>query len=115
MASANGAMLRKAIPVAACIVLVLLSMGPPVMADIQDECRAACLPPCNDFVSDACNIVTRIAPVLQLKKSFLRECKEQVSPVCVPTCIRFCIGFSMLPGAPTPAPASTAAPPPCKP
>jgi hypothetical protein len=117
MASANAAVLRKGVPAAACIVLVvLLSMGPPATADIQEQCRAACHPPCNDFVSEACNIIARNNLILNLKlvkKSFLPKCKELVSPVCVPTCVRFCVGFSMLPtttGAPTPAPASAAVP-----
>ncbi|CAL4986187.1 unnamed protein product [Urochloa decumbens] len=106
-------MLRMAVPVAACIVLLLLSMGPPVMANAQDDnCRPACVRACTDFVSQTCKKVTDIAPILKLLPLFLVKCKEQVSPLCVPTCNNFCM--MLTPGAPAPAPAG-AAPPPCKP
>ncbi|CAL4979024.1 unnamed protein product [Urochloa decumbens] len=114
--SANGDMLRMAVPVAACIVLVLLSMGPAsVMAnnDAQDNnCRPACVRACNDFASQTCKKVTDIAPILKIVPSFLHKCREQASPLCVPTCNNFCM--MLTPGAPAPAPAR-AVPPPCKP
>ncbi|CAN6381958.1 unnamed protein product [Urochloa humidicola] len=114
MASANGAMLiRMVVPAAACIALFLLSMGPPVMADIQDDCRLACVRECTDFVSKACKKVIVIAPILKIKPSFLQKCKVQVSPMCIPTCNHFCINLTL--GAPTPRRASPAPPPRSKP
>ncbi|CAN6373337.1 unnamed protein product [Urochloa humidicola] len=108
----NGAVLRLAVPVAACIALVLLPMGPPVMADVQDVCRSDCLIECTDLVSTACEKVIGIAPVLKSLPSFLEECKAQVTPTCSTiTCNNICIGLK--PCTPAPPPASPA--PPCTP
>ncbi|CAO2142619.1 unnamed protein product [Urochloa humidicola] len=113
-ASPNGAMLRMAVPVAACIVMVLLSMGPLVKAnDAQDDnCLPACVRACTDFASQACKKIIGNTLILKLVPSFLQKCKEQVSPLCAPTCNNFCM--MLTPSAPAPAPTG-AAPPPCKP
>ncbi|CAL4979021.1 unnamed protein product [Urochloa decumbens] len=105
---------RKAVPVAACIALVLLSMGLPAMADIQDDCRATCVPICNGLATDVCNAVTDIAPILNSLDFFFTTCKVRVSAICIPVCINVCSLNTLTPGAPTMAPAG-AAPPPCKP
>ncbi|TKW02187.1 hypothetical protein SEVIR_8G229800v4 [Setaria viridis] len=116
MAPANGAVLQKVVPVATCIALVLLSMGSPAMADIQDDCRATCRPLCDGFSSDVCNAVIGIAPtILNNLNFFFTTCKVRVSGLCTPVCVNVCSLNTLSPGAPTPAPASTAAPPPCKP
>ncbi|PUZ45683.1 hypothetical protein GQ55_8G244900 [Panicum hallii var. hallii] len=50
MASASGAALRKKKAAPACITLVLLSMGPPAMANTEKDCRAFCITQCSGFV-----------------------------------------------------------------
>ncbi|RCV39370.1 hypothetical protein SETIT_8G218600v2 [Setaria italica] len=105
MAPANGDVLQKVVPVATCIALVLLSMGSPAIADIQDDCRATCRPLCDGFSSDVCNAVVDIAPtILKNLNFFFTTCKARV----------FGLLNTLSPGAPTPAPA-IAAPAPSKP
>jgi hypothetical protein len=51
-------------------------MGPPpVLADLQDECRVTCRPTCDGFSSDVCNTVTDIAPILKTLNFFFTTCK----------------------------------------
>ncbi|RCV39374.1 hypothetical protein SEVIR_8G230000v4 [Setaria viridis] len=114
MASANGAVLQKVVPVATCIALVLLSMGSPAMADIQDDCRPTCVPICQGLATNVCNAVIDLIHI-QLPVDIFPTCKVRVSAICDPVCINVCSLNTLSPGAPTPAPASTAAPPPCKP
>jgi hypothetical protein len=113
---AAATMLKMAI-VAACIALVLLSMGPPpVLADLQDECRVTCRPTCDGFSSDVCNTVTDIAPILKTLNFFFTTCKVRVSGLCSALCVNICSLNTLTLGTPTQlAPASAAAPPPCKP
>ncbi|CAL4979019.1 unnamed protein product [Urochloa decumbens] len=114
---ASSAMFRMAIPVAACMVLVLLSMGSPVMADIQDDCRAICRPKCDELTSDVYTSLKEILPtILSNLDAFGTSCKVRVSTLCRTFCMSVCTLNTFTPaGAPTPAPGSTAAPPPCKP
>ena len=121
MASASGAALRKkkVVPAAAlCIMLVLLSMGPPAMADIQDDCRAFCIPQCNGLASNTCSAIIDLASVLKTLPFFTETCNVRVAQLCLPVCLNACTLNTLTPpGAPTPArePAPAgAAPPPCK-
>ncbi|KAG2563913.1 hypothetical protein PVAP13_8KG373800 [Panicum virgatum] len=114
MASARGAALRKkkVVPVAAlCTMLVLLSMGPPAMADIQQDCRAFCIPQCNGLASNTCNsnTITDLASILKTLPSFTQTCNVRVAQLCLPVCMNACTLNTL-----TPAPAG-AAPPPCMP
>ncbi|CAO2142622.1 unnamed protein product [Urochloa humidicola] len=108
MANPNGAMLRMAVSVAACIALVLLSMGPLVMADVQDDCRVICRPKCDGFSSEVCNEITLIAPIVKTLDFFSMTCKVRVFGLCTGLCINVCSLNTL-----TPAPSSTPAPPPC--
>ncbi|CAL4979018.1 unnamed protein product [Urochloa decumbens] len=113
MANPNAAKLRMAIPVAACIALILLSMGSsPVMADVQDDCRVICRPKCDGFTTEVCNAVTGIAPILKTLDLFM-TCKVRISGICSALCINICSLNTLTPSAPTPAPSSSAVPPPC--
>ncbi|PUZ45682.1 hypothetical protein GQ55_8G244800 [Panicum hallii var. hallii] len=117
MAPASGAVLRKVAPVAACIMLVLLSMGPLAMADIQDDCRVFCIPRCNAFASNTCSTITGIASILNGLPFFRETCTVRVAQLCLTFCINICTLNTLTPGAPTPARAPApagAAPPPCK-
>ncbi|RCV39366.1 hypothetical protein SETIT_8G218200v2 [Setaria italica] len=115
MASASGALLRKVIPAAACILLVLLSMGPPVMADIQSDCRAICTPRCRGLASDGCNSIIELAPAILKPLNLLPTCEVRINQLCLTLCYNVCTLNTLTPpGAPSPAPASAAAPPPCK-
>ncbi|TKW02183.1 hypothetical protein SEVIR_8G229400v4 [Setaria viridis] len=115
MAPANGDVLQKVVPVATCIALVLLSMGSPAIADIQDDCRSTCRPLCDGFSSDVCNAVVDIAPtILKNLNFFFTTCKARVFGLCTAVCINVCSLNTLSPGAPTPAPA-IAAPAPSKP
>ena len=107
-----AAVLKLAI-IADCVVLVLLSMGPVAMADIQDDCREICRPKCDDFTTRVCNTVIDIAPILRTLDFFFTTCKVRVSAQCTNLCINICSLNTLTPSAPTPAPAG-AAPPPCK-
>ncbi|CAL4982878.1 unnamed protein product [Urochloa decumbens] len=115
MANPNGAMLRMAVPVAACIALVMLSsMGAPVMADVQEDCRVICRPKCSDFTSQVCNAISDIArPIVETLDFISRTCKVRVLGLCTGLCINVCSLNTLTPSAPTPAPSSAAAPPPC--
>ncbi|TKW02180.1 hypothetical protein SEVIR_8G229200v4 [Setaria viridis] len=115
MDSASGALLRKVIPVA-CILLVLLSMGSPVMADIENDCRAICIPRCSGLASDGCNSIIELAPTILKPLNLLPTCEVRIAQLCLPLCMNVCTLNTLTPpGAPTPAPVSAAAPPPCKP
>ncbi|RCV39365.1 hypothetical protein SETIT_8G218100v2 [Setaria italica] len=109
MASANGAMLS----VVACIALVLLSMGLPVMADLQTECRMICRPRCERFATEVCTNLIDIVPIVNLS-FFYTTCQVRISAACTALCINICTLNTFTPDAPTPAPA-THPPPPCKP
>ncbi|OEL21269.1 hypothetical protein BAE44_0017713 [Dichanthelium oligosanthes] len=105
--------------VAACIALVLLSMGPPAMADIQDKCRVFCQPKCDGFTTEVCRSLLDIVPIVNLD-FFFRTCKVRVSSPCSFLCINVCSldTFTPTPTPPPPPPPSTPAsppPPPCKP
>ncbi|CAL4982879.1 unnamed protein product [Urochloa decumbens] len=113
---ASSPVLKMVVPVAACVVLVLLSMGSPVMADIQDDCRTICRPKCDDLTSDVCTSIKEILPtILSNLDAFGMTCRVRVSTLCRTLCINICTLNTLTPGAPTPAPGSAAAPPPCKP
>jgi hypothetical protein len=114
MASGNGAVVRKVIAVHACIMLVIcmLSMGPPVMGDIQNDCRAICIPKCNTLASDGCNIIIQVAPTLL---NLLPMCEVRIAQLCLTLCMNVCTLNTLSPPAPTPAPPAGTAPPPCKP
>ncbi|KAG2563916.1 hypothetical protein PVAP13_8KG374300 [Panicum virgatum] len=118
MASASGAALRKkVVPVAASIMLVLLSMGSPAMADIQDNCRAFCIPQCNAFASKACDLIIDLASLKNNLPFFNQTCNVRLAQLCLPVCMNACTLNTLTPGAPTPARAPApagAAPPPCK-
>ncbi|RCV39371.1 hypothetical protein SETIT_8G218700v2 [Setaria italica] len=107
MSSASGALLRKVIHVAACTVLVLLSMGPPAMADMNDDCAAICRPACDGFTSEVCGSLNGTLPVLGNIGFFYTTCKVRVSSACRTLCFNVCTLNTL-----TPAPGSTAAPPP---
>ena len=115
MASARGAALRKkkVVPVAVlCTMLVLLSMGPPAMADIQQDCRAFCIPQCNGLASNTCSAIIDLASVLKTLPFFTETCNVRVAQLCLPVCLNACTLNTLTP-ARAPAPAG-AAPPPCK-
>lgn len=109
MASPNDAMLRKAIPVAACIMLVLLSMGPLAMADIQNDCRAICGPKCDGLASDVCNSVIELAPAILKPLNILPTCVVRVDTLCRTLCMNVCTLNTLTPSGPTPAPVSATA------
>ncbi|CAO2142618.1 unnamed protein product [Urochloa humidicola] len=112
--SANGTGLKlHIVPVAACMVLVLLSMSSPVMADIQDDCRTICRPKCDEFTSEVCTSIKTILPTVSNLGFFDTTCKVRVSTLCRTLCMSICTLNTLTPGAPTPAPGSAAAPPPC--
>ncbi|CAN6373338.1 unnamed protein product [Urochloa humidicola] len=116
MASANGAMLRTAAPVTACVMLLLLSMASyPVMAEVEDDCGTICRPRCDGFTSEICRSLSEILPVLSNLDSFKTSCKVRVSTLCRTLCYGTCTLNTLTPGAPMPAPGSAAAPSPCKP
>nr|TKW02182.1 hypothetical protein SEVIR_8G229300v2 [Setaria viridis] len=95
-----------AVPVAACIALVLLSMGPPAMADVEDDCRAICYPACDGFTSEVCRSLNGTLPVLGNIGFFYTTCKVRVSIACRTLCFNVCTLNTLTPsgGAPMPAP-----------
>jgi hypothetical protein len=102
-----AAMLKMAI-VAACVALVLLSMGPPAaMADPQEECRVTCIPLCDGFSKNTCNAVIDTAPILKTLNFFFTTCKVRVSALCTPLCVNTCSLNTL-----TPAPSASPPPPP---
>ncbi|KAF8673031.1 hypothetical protein HU200_049104 [Digitaria exilis] len=97
---------------ACCIVLVVfLSVSPPAMADIQDDCRASCAPRCDGLSVDFCNKVIDIAPVLKTLSFFFTTCKVRVSSLCSLLCVDICDANTVTPAPP----ASSPPPPPCTP
>jgi hypothetical protein len=115
MASANGSVHKMVAPVAACIVLVVLSMGPLVMADVEDDCVPICLPACDDLSSKVCSSLSATLPILKNLDFFYPTCEVRVTTLCKALCFNICSLNTLTPSAPMPAPGSTAAPPPCKP
>ncbi|CAN6363610.1 unnamed protein product [Urochloa humidicola] len=116
MASADGNVHRTAVPVVACIVLLLLSMASsPVMADVEDDCGTICRPGCDGFTSEICRSISEILPLLSNLDFFKTTCKVRVSTLCRTLCYGICTLNTLTPGAPMPAPGSTAALPPCQP
>ncbi|TKW02178.1 hypothetical protein SEVIR_8G228900v4 [Setaria viridis] len=103
MFSSNRAVLSVAISIA-------LSMGPPVMADLQDNCRTICRPKCDDFAIEVCTSLTNIVPILNNVDFFFRTCKVRISAPCTSLCINICSLDTL-----TPAPRASPPSPPCKP
>jgi hypothetical protein len=100
------------ISVAACIALVLLSMGSPATADVQDDCRVTCIPFSNSFASTFCRSLIDSIPLLDLD-SLYTTCKVRLSAEVTHLCIDICSLNTLTPVAHMPAPASAPAPP-CK-
>ncbi|KAG0530824.1 hypothetical protein BDA96_05G220300 [Sorghum bicolor] len=114
MASANGAVFRLTVSLAACIALVLLFMGPPAaMADVLDDCRKSCRPECDGFSANLCRNITSIFRVLNFAYT---TCKVRLSSECTHICIDVCSLNTLTPGTPLPAtaPPASSLSPPCK-
>jgi hypothetical protein len=113
VASANGSVLKMAVPVAACIALaILLSVGTPAMADMEENCRTICYPTCDNFTFGVCGSLNWTLPILSNIGFFYTTCKVRVSIACSNVCTLNTLTPSGT--APMLAPGSTAAPPPCK-
>jgi hypothetical protein len=106
MFSANRAVLS----VATCIALVSLSMGPPVTADLQDNCRAICRPKCDGLANEVCTSLSNIVPVLNNLDFFSRTCRVRISAPCASLCINICSLDTL-----TPSTGGSPPPPPCMP
>jgi hypothetical protein len=115
MASANSYKLKMVVPVATCIVLVLLSMGPPAMAGVEEDCAVICRPACDGFTSEVCMGLNGTFPVLNSLDFFYTTCKVRISALCRSLCFSVCTLDTLTPppGAPSPAPSGAAAPPAC--
>jgi len=87
MASGAAAKFRMAI-VAACILLVLLSMREPhVMATDDDACTIACRSPCTSFADGFCAGASgKLCP-----PAAALVCRDMVFQVCANPCYDACI------------------------
>ncbi|OQU83948.1 hypothetical protein SORBI_3005G203700 [Sorghum bicolor] len=90
--------------VAACVALVLLSMGAPAVADIQDDCRARCVPKCDGSAASFCRKLVDSFRILNLDALYT-TCKVRLSSECIYLCIEVCSLNTL---------SDAAAPPPCK-
>jgi hypothetical protein len=90
--------------VAACVALVLLSMGALVVADIQDYCRARCVPRCDGSAVALCRKLVDSFPILNLDALYT-TCKVRLSSECIYVCIEVCSLNTL---------SDAAAPPPCQ-
>ncbi|KAG2563914.1 hypothetical protein PVAP13_8KG373900 [Panicum virgatum] len=108
-----AAELNKLAIAAACAALVLLSMGPAAMADIQTDCRAFCIPQCDGMASNTCNAIIDLAPILKTLPFFAGTCNVRVAQLCITLCMSACTLNTLTPpGAPTPVPVPSPPPPP---
>ncbi|KAJ1276628.1 hypothetical protein BS78_05G228800 [Paspalum vaginatum] len=109
MASVGAAKVKTMAMVAAiCVPLLLLSMCPPATADVEDDCRATCIPKCSAYASALCHSIVKRFPALNLTYT---TCKVRLNVQCKQACITVCS-----PNTPTPAGAPASPPlPPCKP
>ncbi|KAJ1276627.1 hypothetical protein BS78_05G228700 [Paspalum vaginatum] len=103
MASVRADKLKMTVAVAVCVVLVLLSMGPPTMADMVDDCRDRCRAECHGSVDEFCRNLGNSFPPLNL---LYRTCKVRLSSECIHACIDICSLNTLTPPGSSPPPAT---------
>ncbi|KAF8673151.1 hypothetical protein HU200_048699 [Digitaria exilis] len=91
MASFSRALVNMATVVAVCVAMVLLSMGPMVMADLAEECRKGCRPGCQLIAPAACMSIVQTAPLLKL------TCEDRFRGLCEILCQNFCTANTLPP------------------
>ncbi|OEL23534.1 hypothetical protein BAE44_0015449 [Dichanthelium oligosanthes] len=107
-AAASSAAVLKVAVFAACMALVLLSMGLPTMADMQDDCLASCGPKCDRQVSEFRRNIVDSFPLLNL---LYETCKVRLYMECTHSCMVICTRNTLTPVAGHPHAGAAGQPP----
>ncbi|OEL33408.1 hypothetical protein BAE44_0005573 [Dichanthelium oligosanthes] len=91
MASFSGAMVKMSAVVAVFVAVVLLSNGPPAMADLAADCLDLCRPGCQAISAVACRNIDQTAPDMK------QTCDIRTYGLCATLCMNYCTANTLPP------------------